>query len=410
MTGEIICVGSEILFGDIVNTNTQYLSQRLTDLGIFVYHQSVVGDYEKDLIEATEIALSRSDVIIFTGGLGPTSDDITKEIVSKVLGQSLQLDTDLAAGLKVFFESRGYRMTKNNLKQAMVPEGGHVLPNNNGTAPGIYWFFENRHIMVLPGPPREMKPMFEDVCVPKLKANLDRIIFSKTLKLIGIGESEASSRIQHIIDGSTNPIIAPYAKDSEVHFRITADGDQLETCQELVRVAENHIRAVLGEFIYTDDQQSLIEVVIDMLKSKQLTISLAESCTGGLLAASFVDVSGASEVFMEACISYSNEAKVRSLNVKEATLKEYGAVSKEVSCEMAEGIRLKTKTDIGIGITGIAGPGGGTEDKPVGLVHLCISIAGELYHYQMNLTGNRSKVRDNAAKKAIIHLYRLLKN
>lgn len=408
MTGEIICVGSEILFGDIVNTNTQYLSQRLTDLGIFVYHQSVVGDYENDLIDAIKQALSRSDVILFTGGLGPTSDDITKETVAKVLGQTLILDQAIAADLEVFFKSRGYNMTQNNLKQAMVPEGGVVLTNNNGTAPGIYWNYDNKHIAVLPGPPREMKPMFEEMLVPILKQHLDRIIVSKTLKLIGIGESEASSKIQHIIDASENPIIAPYAKDSEVHFRITAEGIEDYTCRELVMEAETKIRAILGDYVYTDDQRSLTEVVVDLLIENQRTISLAESCTGGLISAAIVDVSGASKVFMEGCVTYSNEAKVRTLNVQTETLAKHGAVSEAVACEMAEGVRVMAGTDIGIGITGIAGPDGGTKEKPVGLVHLCISVKGEKHVYKFNLSGNRQKVRDNAAKRALIQLYRLL--
>ncbi|MDA3847488.1 MAG: competence/damage-inducible protein A [Vallitaleaceae bacterium] len=408
MKGEIICVGSEILYGDILYTNTKYLSSRMTDLGVSVYYQSVVGDYEQDLLDAIELAVGRSVVIILTGGLGPTSDDITKETLSKYFNSELIMDAACKERLESFFIGRGYNMTENNYKQALIPSIGSALFNNNGTAPGIYIPYNNKHVAILPGPPGEMKPMFEEVLVPILKKHIDVIIRSKTLKLIGIGESDAASRIQPIIDAYENPIIAPYAKLSEVHFKITSKGDSAKVCEALIAQAEIKIRAVLGGYIYTDTSSDLPETIIGLLKERDFTISLAESCTGGLLSKMLVDVPSVSDVYNEGFIVYSYEAKVKYLDVSQVTLDEYGAVSEQVAIQMAIGCQKKADSDIAISITGIAGPGGGTDEKPVGTVHIGIAHKEERYHYQLNLPGNREKIRENSAKRALTYLYFIL--
>jgi len=408
LIGEVICVGSEILFGDILNTNTKYLSSRMTDLGISVYYQSVVGDYEKDLLDAIELAVNRSDIIILTGGLGPTSDDITKEMVSKHFNASLVMDEKSKDRLEGFFIKRGYTMTENNYKQALIPDIGKALDNNNGTAPGIYIAHQNKHIAILPGPPGEMQPMFEDMLVPILKEHIHVYIYSKTLKLIGIGESEAASRIQHIIDRYKNPIIAPYAKLSEVHFKITGKGTSKAICKVLVENAEAEIREILGDYIYTDTSLNMPEIIINLLKEKHLTISLAESCTGGLLSKMLVDVPSVSEVYNEGIVVYSYEAKIKYLGVKKSTLDQFGAVSEQVALEMALGSKNNANSDVAISITGIAGPGGGTVEKPVGTVHIGIVFGSRQYHYKLELSGTREKIRENSAKKALTYLYFIL--
>lgn len=408
MKAEIICVGSEILFGDILNTNTKYLSSRLTDLGILVYYQTVVGDYKQDLLDVLEMAYKRSQVIILTGGLGPTSDDITKETVAESLGLTLEVDLVSKERLEAFFFKRGYTMADNNYKQALIPVTGQALDNNNGTAPGVYIENKENHLFILPGPPGEMIPMFEEQMVPMLLQLTDLMVYGKTLKLTGIGESDAAQQIQHIIDGHHDPIIAPYAKLAEVHFRITSQGSDLTVCKKRVLAAEEEIRAVLGDYIFTDDYRELNEVVVDMMKAQGLEIALAESCTGGWLSKSLVDVPGSSEIYREGIITYSNDSKIKYLGIDPEILGQFGAVSEAVAIEMAQGIRRVAYSDIGVGITGIAGPSGGTEEKPVGTVHIAIDFKGEIYHYPEKLSGNRDKIRENTVKRTLMYLYYIL--
>lgn len=408
MKAEIICVGSEILYGDILNTNTKYLSGRLTDLGILVYYQTVVGDYEQDLLDVLEAAYNRSDVVILTGGLGPTHDDITKETIAKSMDKEMILDQKSYDRIVDYFNKRGYVMAKSNKKQAMYPVGGTCLTNNNGTAPGLYSIHKNTHVFVLPGPPREMTLMFEEQVLPYLVDLSDQVVYSKTLKMTGIGESEAASKIQGIIDGYENPIIAPYAKRGEVHFKITATSDSSEVSQSLVLKAENDIRMVLGQFIYSDTEKNLTETIIDLLAAKSYTISFAESCTGGWLAKTFVDESGASSVFNEGFITYSNEAKMKYLGVSKNDLISYGAVSEVVAKAMATGVRKASNAHVGVGVTGIAGPGGGTPEKPVGTIHVAIDIEGEITHLPLQLNGDRTDNRELTVKRTLTSLYYLL--
>lgn len=409
MIAEIICVGTELLLGDILNTNAQYLSRRLAELGVSVYYQSVVGDNEERLIDLINTAKTRSEFIIFSGGLGPTSDDITKETVAKALNLNLYEDKTEAEKLKAFFASRTLVMTENNLKQVLIPEGATILINNNGTAPGVLMEQEGNTFVILPGPPNELVPMFEESVVPYVKNKSKDNIVSKTLRMVGIGESTAASIIQDIIDTQTNPSIAPYAKLAEVHFRITAKADSIEVADKMIQVYEEKVRERLGEYIYTTQPKELEEVIVDLLIQKGKTIATAESCTGGLVASTLINCSGVSGTFLQGAITYSNASKMIELGVSKDTLEQYGAVSEQVAIEMAQGICKKAQTDIGLSVTGIAGPTGGGGDKPVGLVYIAVAIGDEVCVKKIVLSGNRSKIRTGAAKNALIFLYQQLK-
>ncbi|PKM50644.1 MAG: competence/damage-inducible protein A [Firmicutes bacterium HGW-Firmicutes-7] len=409
MIAEIICVGTELLLGDILNTNAQYLSARLADLGVSLYYQTVVGDNEDRLIQTINNAKERSDLIILSGGLGPTSDDITKETVAKALNLPLSLNDDQAKKLEQFFLYRNIPMANNNLKQAFMPDGAIILDNNNGTAAGILIESSRKIFIILPGPPNELVPMFEESVVPYLRRNSNDCIVSRTLKLIGIGESSAAELVQSIIDKQTNPSIAPYAKLSEVHFRITARSTSIEQAQHLITATEVEMRKQLDKYIYTTEEKELEEIIVEILSKNNNTIAIAESCTGGLLSSTLINCSGVSEVFKEGLITYSNESKVRELGVDKNVIDLYGAVSKQVVEQMAIGIKNRAKTDIGIAISGIAGPTGGTEEKPVGLVYIAITYKNETFIKKLQLSGNRMKIRTSAAKQGLVFLYQVLK-
>lgn len=408
MVAEIICVGTELLLGDILNTNAQYLSRKLADIGVSVYFQTVVGDNEERLLKTLELAKSRSEVIILTGGLGPTSDDITKETVAESLNLNLNKDEKVYSKINNYFIQRNIKMSNNNIKQAYIPEGAIILENNNGTAPGVMIDKDNKVFIILPGPPYEMIPMFEDFVLSYLMNKSGEMIISKTLKLIGIGESIAANLLEDLINRQTNPTIAPYAKQSEVHFRITAKATNKDIANKLIEDLEEKVRDKLGKYIYTSEDKDLEEIVVEKLINKNLTISTAESCTGGLLSSVLVNCSGVSKVFKEGIITYSNESKIKELGVNENTINMFGAVSEETAREMALGIRSKANTNIGISITGIAGPKGGTKEKPVGLVYISISINNKIYVKKYNFIGNRIKIRNYAAKNALIYLNQIL--
>ena len=409
MTGEIISVGTEILLGDIVNTNAAFLSRQMAELGISVYHQVVVGDNEKRIVAATKVALDRSDIIIYTGGLGPTTDDITKESIAKALELNLAYNEEIGNKIKEYFVSRNAIMPENNIKQAYIPEQAIILNNVNGTAPGLLIRKNGKTFIVLPGPPNEMKPMFMDYAKKYLEAMTEDVIYSKTLKLIGIGESAAEEKLIEVIKNQDNPTIAPYAKQSEVHIRITAKERNKNKALELVEEKEKEINKIIGEYIYTTNEKELEEIIIDELVKKKLTISIAESCTGGTLSSKIIKMAGASKVYREGVVAYSNEAKEKYLRVKEESLNQFGAVSEKVAIEMATGMKTSGNTDIGIGITGIAGPDGGTEDKKVGLVYIAIDYNNKVFCREYNFIGNREKNIDSTAKSALIFLYEILK-
>lgn len=401
MKAEIIAVGTEILLGDIVNTNATYLAKELALLGIDVYYQSSVGDNEERLVRAFEEGLKRSDIIITTGGLGPTNDDITKEVACKVFNQKMEIDKDSLKKIEEFFNKLGIEMTENNKKQACFPKDAIILKNKNGTAPGAILKKDKKSIIILPGPPKEMEPMFEYEVKPYLREMSNEVLVSKTLKLFGIGESLLETKIMDIINEQNNPTIAPYVSDMELRLRITAKSDNEENANNMIEPVIEKIKDRVGKFIYAQDNISIETVVSKMLIEKNLTISTAESCTGGLISATFINYPGISSVFMEGCVTYSNESKISRLGVNPYTLEIHGAVSEETAREMAEGIAKNFNTNVAISTTGIAGPEGGTSDKPVGLVYIGIYINGKTTVNKYILHGNREDIRLRATKNAI---------
>ena len=402
MRAEIISVGTEILLGDIVNTNTQFLAKELASIGIEVYRQEVVGDNQDRLLGILEEALNRSDMVITTGGLGPTNDDLTKETACKFFNMDLELHQESLKALEEYFFKMGRKITESNYKQVYFPKEAIVLPNPNGTAPGAILEKNNKYIVILPGPPREMKPMYLNHVKPYLIKKGEGIIESKVVRVLGIGESMAAEKLKNFIENGVNPTVAPYAKEEDVIFRITAKAESQKEALKLIEPVKNQIEEILGQDVYGEGEETTIEMVVgDLLIKNNLKISTAESCTGGMIASRLVSVPGISDVFLEGAVTYANEAKVRTLNVKEETLKKYGAVSEETAREMAEGMAKRTGSDIAVVTTGIAGPGGGTKEKPVGLVYIGLYYKGEVYVYKNVFNGNRQKVRTKATVTAL---------
>ena len=402
MNAEIIAVGTELLLGDIINTNAQYLSKELAALGINVFRQTVVGDNEDRILESFENAFKNCDLIITTGGLGPTPDDLTKEVAAKYFGQELVLHQESYKELENYFKKSNREVTESNKKQAYFPKSAIVLRNNHGTAPGaIFEGKEGKKIIILPGPPKEMKPMFRDYVVPYLKNFSEGVLVSKTIRLFGIGESFMAERIKDIIDSQTNPTIAPYAKEFDVILRITAKGRDQEDGKNIIIPMENKVKERLGEFIYGEGETSLEETVAKLLVEKNITISSTESCTGGMIASKLISYGGISKVFLEGAVTYSNDSKIRRLGVKEETLRKFGAVSAETAVEMAEGIAKTSGSDFGISSTGIAGPTGGSSEKPVGLVYIGVYYKGNAFAQRFIFPGDRNKIRSRATMNAL---------
>ena len=382
MSAELISVGTELLMGNIVNTNAQYISQRLADLGIDCYLQTTVGDNHDRLVEAVHGALRRADIVILTGGLGPTADDLTKETVSDAFGKKLVLDEASLEYIKARFAKRGHEMTPNNVKQAYFPEGCIILPNPNGTAPGCIVESEAKAAILMPGPPNEMVPMFEASVLPYLEKRSGYMLKSKMLRIFGKGESSVEYELKDIMASQTNPTIAPYALNGEMKLRVTA-------------------RCRAGEDVYSEDGLELHEEVARLFVQKGLTLAVAESCTGGMICSKLVSVPGSSAWFKEGCVTYSNESKMHRLGVKQATLDEYDAVSAQTAAEMAEGIRTSSGADIGVATTGFAGPDGGTEDNPVGTVYIGFSSKDKSFTKRLQLTGSRERIRSMASLHAL---------
>jgi nicotinamide-nucleotide amidase len=401
MNAEIIAVGTEILLGDIVNTNSQFLAGWLADLGIPLFHQSVVGDNPERLMKEFSDVFERCDLIITTGGLGPTTDDITKEIAAEFFNKPMVQDEGSLKNLEAIFAKQGNTLSEGNRKQAYFPEGCKILPNDHGTAPGCIISEDNKTIIVLPGPPREVYPMFENYVVPYLKTLTDSVIVSKVLRVIGLGESLMASKVQDIINKSTNPTVAPYAKQGESILRITARAKTEAQGFELIAPIEKKIRERLGNAVYGSDDESIESVIGGLLIDRHLTISAAESCTGGMICAKLVDFPGISEVFMEGAVTYSNRSKINRLGVKPETLEKFGSVSAETAMEMAAGIAKSSGTDIGLSTTGIAGPLGGSEEKPVGLVYIGLYINGNVKYIKANFQGTREMIRLRATITAL---------
>ncbi|AQM61067.1 competence/damage-inducible protein A [Clostridium baratii] len=401
MKCEILSVGTEILLGDILNTNSRYLSRELANLGIDVYYHQVVGDNRERILNTLKEAFSRSDIIITTGGLGPTKDDMTKELVAEFLGMDMYLHEKSLKKIEDYFKKMGRIPVKSNEKQAYFPKEAIILENNNGTAPGAIFEKDGKAIIVLPGPPKEMEPMFNESVRKYLESLTGYTIVSEVLRVFGIGESEAENKLQDLIDNGKNPTIAPYAKEGEVTFRITAKGKDEEEARKLIKPLKEEVYNRLGNLIYNTGDVSIQETVGEMLVNKNMTIGVSESCTGGLVSAKLIEYPGISSVFLEGAVTYSNEAKMRTLNVKKDTLEKFGAVSEETAREMAEGIAKRCGSRMGVSTTGIAGPGGGTEEKPVGLVYIGVYIDGETKVERHVFSGNRTAVRNKASMTAL---------
>lgn len=366
---ELISVGTEILLGDILNTDAQFLSQELAKMGISVMHQSTVGDNAGRLTKLLEEASQRSDIIILSGGLGPTPDDITKEVCCEFFKKKMYLHEESFEKMKAFFAERKREMPENNIKQAMLPEGCVVFRNDNGTAPGLAMEKDGVHLLLLPGPPRELKPMFFESAVPYLKQFSDKIIISHNIRTFGIGESSMAEMVNDLFD-MQNPTVAPYAKDGEALLRVTAMADSEEQAEEMCRPVIDEIKSRLGDVVYGVDYTCIEEAVVELLREKKFKVATAESCTGGFIAKRITNVSGSSEVFECGIVSYSNRIKNEVLGVSADDLEKYGAVSETVARQMAEGALKVSGADIAVSVTGIAGPNGDGSDKPVGLSYI----------------------------------------
>lgn len=402
MTVELICVGTELLLGNIVNTNAAYLAEKCASLGLSCYYQTVVGDNEKRLEETLRAAIKRSQVVILSGGLGPTEDDLTKEVASRVMGRELVEDADSRKCIEDFFASRGSVPTENNWKQALIPQGGLVLPNPNGTAPGVIIPEKDTHIVLLPGPPHELKPMFENHVMPYLMKLEPGLICSQTVKVCGIGESKVETLLMDLIDGQDNPTLATYAKTGEVHIRVTAKAGSEKEARRLIKPVVKEIKSRMGSNIYTTEEDVTLErAVVELLLANKLTVTCAESCTGGLLSARLINVPGVSEVYKSGYVTYSNKAKRKLLGVKKSTLGKYGAVSAQTAEEMARGLAFVSKGDVAVSVTGLAGPDGGTEEKPVGLVYIACSVKGDVTVIEYHFSGNRQTIREAAVSAAL---------
>lgn len=403
MTVELISVGTELLLGNIVNTNAAYLSERCAALGLSCYYQSVVGDNEKRLEEVIRLALSRSDIVILSGGLGPTKDDLTKEVAAGVFGKELYEDEHTKERIREYFRRvRSGQVTPNNWKQAMVPREAKVIDNHNGTAPGLILEENGKTAILLPGPPNEIRPMFERDVAPYLNRMQPEGIYSRMVKICSIGESKAETMISDLMDTQTNPTIAPYAKTGEVHLRVTAKAADEEEAEGLIAPMMEELFRRFGDKIYsTEEGVTLEEAIVRLLEEQEMTVTTAESCTGGLLAGRIMNVAGASNVYREGYITYSNDAKERLLGVRRETLDKYGAVSHQTACEMAEGAAKAAGADAALSVTGIAGPGGGTREKPVGLVYVGCYVKGHVTASEFHFTGNRDKNREFAVARAL---------
>ena len=406
MVVELICVGTELLLGNIVNTNAAYLSEKCALLGLSMYHQSVVGDNAERLKESLETALNRSDVVIISGGLGPTQDDLTKETAAEVMGIPLKEDPHSRERIEEYFKNSQYKViTDNNWKQALVPEGAIVLDNENGTAPGIIMEKNGKSVILLPGPPGELIPMFEGKVYDYLNKLQPEIIYSTMVRICGLGESFVENEIRDLIDNQTNPTIATYAKIGQVDLRVTAKAASEKEAAKLAKPMLKELVKRFGDHIYTmDEHKSLEEVIVHFLKERSLTLTTAESCTGGMIAARITDVPGASEVFKQGLVTYSNRAKRKLLDVKKTTLKEYGAVSEKTAKEMAKNGAFITGSDACVSVTGTAGPTGGTEEKPVGLVYIGCCYNNKTVVKEFHFKGERQKIREQATANALILL------
>jgi len=410
MIAEIVCIGTELLLGQIVDTNSTFLAEKLAAAGIDLYHKTIVGDNLKRIEEVLKLALSRADVVIASGGLGPTEDDLTREAILNITASPLEPDIESLEHIRKIFSLRNIPMPKNNEIQAMFPKGSKILPNPQGTAPGFVKEFNKKFIIALPGVPREFKEMVEKEVIPFLCSRLESpaIIKSMVLKTIGVSESKLSEILKDIFFSSSNPTLAYLAREGGIELRITAKGKNVEEASSLISKMEQQVRERIEKLIFGTDDESLEGVIGKMLRGKGLKLAVAESCTGGLIASKITDVPGSSEYFLMGAVTYSNKAKADILHVPGEMIIKHGAVSKEVAETMAKGIREVAGADIGIGVTGISGPSGGTQEKPVGLVYIALSAKDKLYCRDYCFRGTRGRNKSFSAQMALEILRRYL--
>lgn len=408
-TAELIAVGTELLLGNIANTDAQMISQGLSQLGINVYYHTVVGDNPQRVRQAVDIARGRADILITTGGLGPTCDDLTKVAVAQAFGKELVYHEPSAQRIRERFAQRGTPVTENNFQQAMVPEGCTVLDNDWGTAPGVAFQAGGTHVLMLPGPPRECAMMFRHRALPYLQKLSDGVIASRTVKTFGIGESAAEALLRDLMNALHNPTLAPYAKPTGTELRITAHAPTREEALRLIAPVEERVKAILGDKVIGVDVDSLEEVCFALLKDRGLTVGTAESCTGGLLAKLLTDLPGSSAVFRGGVVSYTNGVKAGLLGVPQDLLDRYGAVSPQVAEAMARGAKAALGCDIALSTTGVAGPDADDRGNPIGLVYLGLAWGDQCRVTEFRAGPvERERVRRQAAQTALDLLRRHL--
>lgn len=410
MTAEILSVGTELLLGNITDTNAVFIAQELAKLGVSVYRKTTVGDNHSRLLSAISNAFLNADIVILSGGLGPTQDDITKEAAAEYFGLNLTLHKESVLRIKERFKKAERPLPINFEKNALIPEGSHVLQNNNGSAPGIIIEANGKILVMLPGPPHEMIPMFTDYAIPYLQKKSGTVFSSRILKIIGLGESQVENMLIDLIMAQTNPTIAPYAKVGEVHVRLTASAKSETEANAIIEPIYVEICKRLTPHIYSSDDSTLAQTIIKLLQEAGHTIAIAESCTGGLIMSQLVSVAGASSTVLEGLCTYSNESKIARLNICNTLIEAHGAVSSEVAHAMAENVAATSGSAIGISTTGIAGPDGGTAEKPVGLVYIGLCINGKTTVEKFNLIGKRNEIRVQAVNRALDMLRKELAN
>jgi len=401
LKAEILAVGTELLLGDVVDTNSAYLSRQAAALGLSVTHRQTVGDNALRLAEAIRLALSRAQVVILCGGLGPTPDDLTKEVAAQVLGKPLRLHEDSLRRMEAYFEASGRVMTDNNRKQAWMPEGATVFDNHHGTAPGCAMEQNGQHVLLLPGPPSELIPMFEESAKPYLRPLCDGVLRSHTVRVFGMGESAAAALVKDLLE-SENPTVAPYAKAGEMYFRVTARAADEQQADALCRPTVEALTARLADAVYGVDVDSLEEALVRQLIAGRQTVATAESCTGGLVSERLTAVAGASGVFACGVCAYSGDVKHRILGVPQDVIDRTGTVSRETAAYMARGVRTLAQADFGVSVTGVAGPGP-FEGKPAGTVYVAVSTARDTFVRRLNLTHrpDREYIRRVASSRAL---------
>ncbi|MCK5594687.1 competence/damage-inducible protein A [bacterium] len=412
MSAEIITIGTELLTGGHINTNVSYLSEKLTSLGIETCFQTSVGDNYPNLESVLSEAIKRSEIIVVTGGLGPTADDITKQAVSNVLKTRLILETGIVSKIERFFKDRKKEISSNNYNQALVIRGSMIINNKIGTAPGLIIERDQNTIILLPGVPRELKPMFKDTVSKYLKKKYSKnlVIKSRTLRTFGLGESVVDEKITHITEKCSNPCIAFLAHATEVDIKITAKAGNQNIADSLIADVETQIRNALGDHVFGADDETMEKIVGAILTLRNKTIAVAESCTGGLISNLLTNVSGSSAYFIESIVAYSNEAKIKLLHVSPQTIEEFGAVSSQTASAMAKGIKELASTDYALSITGIAGPTGGTSQKPVGLVYIGLAHQSGIDTSEHKFFGTRDIIKQKASQTALDILRKYLIN